>query len=165
MSKGQILAAFKDGAYVLRLVGDVRVTLCATFEEFLSKMFGDANFKSVTIDLCMAEGIDSTSLGLLAKLAIQSQQRFNFKPVIFSSNESITRIIESMGFDAVFDIRPYALDCEKELEALPQVTGSEDEICLKVIEAHRVLMGMNADNEEKFKGLIEVLESQCPAKD
>ncbi len=162
MSDGQILTAFQDGAYVLRLVGDVRVTLCATFEDFLEKMFDDAKFKSVMIDLCGAEGIDSTSLGLLAKLAIQSQQRFNFKPVIFTSNESITRIIESMGFDAVFDIRPYALDCEKELETLPQVAGDEDELCEKVIEAHRVLMGLNDENKAKFKGLLEVLESQCP---
>lgn len=164
MSEGQILAACKDGAYVLRLKGDVRVTLCSTFDEFLEQMFGDPVFKSVTIDLCQAEGIDSTSLGLLAKLAIQSQKRFQFKPVIFSSNASITRILDSMGFSAVFDIRPYELSCDKELQALPQVVEGEGEICLKVIDAHRILMGMNPENEAKFKGLVEALESQRSTK-
>src|SRR6056300_1166115 len=118
MIQGQIQAAHQDGAYLLRLVGDVRVTLCATFDDFLDKMFSDEQFASVNIDLCQAEGIDSTSLGLLAKLAIQAEQRFGLKPVIFSSNPSITRILESMGFEAVFDIRPYTLIEEAAVETL-----------------------------------------------
>ncbi len=163
MIQGQIQAAHKNGAYLLRLVGDVRVTLCATFDDFLDKMFGDPNFASVNIDLCHAEGIDSTSLGLLAKLAIQAQQRFDLKPVIFSSNASITRILDSMGFDSVFDIRPYSPAQETAVEALPQVNLSEGEVCKKIVEAHRILMGMNDDNSAKFRDLIEVLESQCPS--
>ena len=30
---GKILAAQHDGAYALKMVGDVRVTLCATFDD------------------------------------------------------------------------------------------------------------------------------------
>ncbi|HSG60109.1 MAG TPA: STAS domain-containing protein [Pseudomonadales bacterium] len=163
MIQGQIQAAHKNGAYLLRLVGDVRVTLCATFDDFLEKMFSDKQFASVNIDLCQAEGIDSTSLGLLAKLAIQAQQRYDFKPIIFSSNTSITRILESMGFEAVFDIRHYSPSEETQVEDLPQVNVSEGEVCKKVVEAHRILMGMNDDNNAKFRDLIDVLESQCPA--
>ncbi|MEY3017524.1 MAG: hypothetical protein RL336_659 [Pseudomonadota bacterium] len=161
MIQGQIQAARHNGAYLLRLVGDVRVTLCATFDDFLDKMFADKAFVSVNIDLCQAEGIDSTSLGLLAKLAIQAQQKFALTPVIFSSNASITRIIDSMGFDAVFDIRHYAPNQEPEVEALPQVNLSEGEVCKKVVEAHRILMGMNDDNKAKFCDLVDVLERQC----
>lgn len=163
MIQGQIQAARQNGAYLLRLVGDVRVTLCATFDDFLEKMFGDPAFASVNIDLCEAEGIDSTSLGLLAKLAIQAQQKFDYQPIIFSSNSSITRILESMGFDAVFDIRTYSPNEEPAVEELPQVSLSEGEVCKKVVEAHRVLMGLNDDNQAKFRDLVEVLESQCPA--
>lgn len=162
MIQGQIQAAHQNGAYLIRLVGDVRVTLCATFDDFLEKMFSDEQFASVNIDLCRAEGIDSTSLGLLAKLAIQAQQKFAFKPIIFSSNVSITRILESMGFDAVFDIRHYSPSEEPLVEELPQVNLSEGEVCKKVVEAHRILMGLNDDNKAKFRDLIDVLERQCP---
>ena len=70
-------------------------------------------------------------------------------------------IIDSMGFDAVFDIRHYAPNQEPEVEALPQVNLSEGEVCKKVVEAHRILMGMNDENKAKFCDLVDVLERQC----
>ena len=66
---GRILAAEHEGAYALKMVGDVRVSLCATIDDYLQHMFEDSSFDSVLVDLCEAEGIDSTTLGLLAKLA------------------------------------------------------------------------------------------------
>ena len=71
MSEGRILAASHDGAYVLRLVGDVRLTLCATIDDFIDRMFADPDFASIWVDLCEAEGMDSTTLGMLAKLALK----------------------------------------------------------------------------------------------
>ncbi len=68
---GKILAASHHGAYVIRLEGDVRLTLCTTIDEYFQKMFSDPEFASVWLDLCDAEGIDSTTLGLLAKLELQ----------------------------------------------------------------------------------------------
>ena len=69
MTDGQVLAASDGGAYVLRFVGDVRLTLCASIEDYIEQMLDDPQFSSVWVDLCDAEGIDSTTLGQLAKLA------------------------------------------------------------------------------------------------
>jgi hypothetical protein len=38
MAEGRVLAASEDGAYVLRLVGDVRLTLCASIEDYVEQM-------------------------------------------------------------------------------------------------------------------------------
>jgi hypothetical protein len=54
MSEGRILAASHDGAYVLRLVGDVRLTLCTTIDDFIDRMFADPDFASIWVDLCEA---------------------------------------------------------------------------------------------------------------
>lgn len=161
MGAGKILVAECNGAYILKLIGDVRVTLCATVDEFMEKMFTSKSFSSVMIDLSSTEGIDSTTLGLLAKLAIQAKKRFRLVPVIISSNPSITRILESMGFDRVFDIRDHMIADEQELQELPQVDCEEPEVCQKVIEAHRVLMGMNESNRAEFRELVEALEGQA----
>ena len=59
MSEGRVLAARQDGAYVLRLVGDVRLNLCVTIEDYVDNMLNDPAFSSVWVDLCDAEGIDS----------------------------------------------------------------------------------------------------------
>ena len=58
MQEGKILAASHDGAYVIRLQGDVRLTLCTTIDEYFQHMYEDPAFASVWVDLCEAEGID-----------------------------------------------------------------------------------------------------------
>lgn len=159
MPGGKILVAEHQGAYVIKLVGDVRVTLCVAFDDYLEQMLVPGRFHSVIIDLSEAEGIDSTTLGLLAKVAIRAESRFRYKPVIVSTNESITRLLRSMGFDAVFDIHTRALDSDDTLQALSVADCSEAEVRLKVIEAHRLLMGMNEENRARFSELVTSLES------
>lgn len=163
MQTGKILVAEHQGAYLVKLVGDVRVTLCASFDEFLDRMLANPGFKSVLIDLSETEGLDSTSLGLLAKLSIETQKRYRFMPVIISTNESITRLLSSMGFDrGVFDVRTDAITSQSDLEELPVVACSEEEMCDTVIEAHKVLMGLNDENRARFQELVTTLErSRC----
>ncbi len=47
---GRILVAVHNGVYMLKFVGDVRVTLCATVDDYLERMFSDTEFKSVLVD-------------------------------------------------------------------------------------------------------------------
>lgn len=158
---GRILVADHHGSFAIKLEGDVRVTLCVAFDDYLSQMLVPGKFHSVIIDLCDAQGIDSTTLGLIAKVAIQAAQQFDYTPTIVSTNPGITRLIESMGFDAVFDIRTEALATDESLHALQMVDCSEDEVRDKVIEAHRVLMGLNEENRAKFTELVTSLENTC----
>jgi anti-anti-sigma factor len=155
---GKILVADHQGTFVIKLVGDVRVTLCVAFDDYLSQMLVPGKFHSVVIDLSDARGIDSTTLGLLAKVAIQAAQQFNYKPAIISTNPSITRLIESMGFDSVFDICTEPLGSDASLHALKIVDCSEETVRDKVIEAHRMLMGLSDDNRAKFSELVTTLE-------
>ena len=101
---GRILVASHDGVYVLVFEGDVRLTLCTAVDEYLEKMFQDHGFRSVVVDLSETDNIDSTSLGLLAKLSIQTERRFSFRPTLISTRRDITRILLSMGFNEVFDL-------------------------------------------------------------
>lgn len=160
MQAGKILIAQHDGTYVIKLVGDVRLTLCTTMDDFLNKMFADPLFIGVLVDLCEAEGIDSTSLGLLAKLALQSKQYCHLLPIIKSPNADITRLLESMGFDKVFDIRKklHELTTE-ELAELPVLEADDEVVREKIIEAHRILMTLNEQNRDTFSGLVTTLET------
>ena len=158
MSEGKILAAHHDGAYVLRMEGDVRLTLCTTIEEYVQGMFEDPEFTSVWVDLCDAEGVDSTTLGLLAKLALTVDERFGFKPAIFSCNPGINRLLKSMGFQRLFELHEEVCQNPEDISEVPAVSGSEDLVKSKVVEAHRVLMGLNEENRERFQDLMAVLE-------
>ena len=158
MSDGRVLAASHDGAYVIRMTGDVRLSLCTTIDDYFQHMFDDEDFASVWVDLCEAEGIDSTTLGQLAKLAIQTQERYGFRPAIYSCDPGINRLLKSMGFQRLFELHEQACCGPEDVQDIPVVEGSEASVRNKVIEAHRVLMNLSDDNRAKFQDLITALE-------
>lgn len=170
MHLGKILVAHHEGAFVIKLVGDVRLTLSTTIDDYFNKMFASPNFVGVIVDLSEAEGIDSTSLGLLAKLAVQAQKNFRLVPLILSPNPNITHLLDSMGFNKVFNIqKSFDTPDKKELNHLLQSPGTVTELPIgavdearvrnKVIEAHRVLMALNEKNRMAFSDLVRSLES------
>jgi len=161
---GKILFAEKDGVEVLKFVGDVRVTLGPTIGAFLNNLNKCEDYKSVIIDLTETEGIDSTSLGMLAKISIQTQELFNTVPTIVSTNEDITRILISMGFDQVFVIIKEPLNTHAPLGELPVQAINEQALREQVLEAHKVLMGLNQSNKDAFEDLVIALEEEKGAR-
>ena len=101
MSNCKILQAECSGVYVLKLVGEVRLNLCSTIDSSIESITMDPNFATIVVDLSETTLIDSTTLGLLAKLAILAKQKNHFMPSIISTNPDITRIITTMGFEIV----------------------------------------------------------------
>lgn len=191
-NEGAIKVARHQDVTVIRLEGDVRLTLCLSFDQFIHDLFqhreqANAKDHSVVFDLCEAESIDSTTLGLMAKIAIEGESQGARNPIVMTSSESITRLLESMGFEDVFDIVPaqavnfeaisqqpvdksntslYPIDESyhqnqsfSEVNAQSAIKRSEDAVRAKVIEAHQYLMSMNAKNHDTFKPLVEALES------
>lgn len=161
MQTGKVLVAQYDGTVVIKLVGDVRLTLCATIEDYFEKMFDDAGLVGIVVDLSATEGADSTALGVLAKLAVQAKQHLQLVPIIWSPKPDITRLLESMGFQRVFDIRQQmdkAMD--RELGELPLKNADQDSMRNKVIDAHRALMDLNAENRATFSSLVATLEQR-----
>lgn len=158
MRPGQILVAEHHGVNVIKMVGDVRLTLCLSFDDFINDMFASEAFVSVVFDLSHAEAIDSTTLGLMAKISIIAQDKYNLLPVVISPKDDINRILETMGFGDIFEIvrtSSHVLDSAKPLT--PERLD-EKKTRSKILEAHKILMGLNADNQEEFKDLVQSLE-------
>jgi len=160
---GKILFAEKDGVYALKFVGDVRIACGPTISNFLDDIRASQHFHSVIIDLTEAECIDSTSLGMLAKIAIQSQELYGKKPTIVSDSEDIDRILKSVGFAQVFHIISECPDCGK-LGQLPDHVLPESQLRDEVLEAHRILMDLNENNRHQFQDLVEALEAEQEAQ-
>jgi anti-anti-sigma regulatory factor len=159
MNSGKILVAQNNGVYVLKFNGDVRLTLCAALDIFLEKMMSEPTLQAVFIDLTDTQGIDSTSLGFLAKISILTQKSFGWKPSIISISDDITRLLLSMSFDQVFTIIEDRIDDGGNLDELPCMECSEQETKGQVLQAHKILMGLSDDNKTKFQELVSMLES------
>lgn len=162
MSNGRVLMANHQGDYVIKLTGDVRMTLCTTIESCLTSMVNDAKFNSVIVDVTEAEGIDSTSLGMLAKISRLSVPKMGQTPLLISSQPDITRVIDSMGFrDRVFTIvSDTDLSDAANLQEQNAGEPSEIEARERVLEAHKILMSLNEKNRITFRDLVECIENQ-----
>ena len=146
---------------MLKLVGDVRLTLCCTLDQLFEKVFADREIDSIVIDLTRADNLDSTTLGLLAKIAVKASLAGLHQPSIISSNSDITLLLESMGFRQYFLIMEKPMTSEKELSEVAQLAGSEEHLRAQVLDAHRTLMAMNDHNREAFESVVQALED-CP---
>lgn len=160
MRPGQILVADHKGVYVIKMIGDVRLTLCISFDQFIDNMFSSPDFHAVLFDLSEAEAIDSTTLGLMAKISLLGYDRVGTRPLVYSTNDSINRVLDTMGFADIFTI---CSELEKPVEPnepLPEATDEESEAVIKskVIEAHKVLMDLNEENKKTFTNLVGMLE-------
>jgi anti-anti-sigma factor len=160
MTGYKILQAEKQGIYLLKFIGEIRLNLCSTLDNLVETITQDPQFRTVVIDLTETEIIDSTTLGLLAKIAMAAEKRSNFLPTLISTNPDITRIVTSMGFDQIFIIVKEPASRIEELEEIPVLKASEQQVRDKVLDAHRVLMGLNSRNREEFKNLVRALECE-----
>ncbi|MDF1763905.1 MAG: STAS domain-containing protein [Oleibacter sp.] len=162
MTSGCIEVANFDGNQIIRLSGDVRLNLCSALDRYITDVLQNAVFAHLYIDLSRAEGVDSTTLGQLAKIAILCRERFHFKPTIYSPGESVGKILHSMGFDQVFTILRRSIKQDASFEEW--ASASENAACSKeqVIEAHKVLMSLNDHNKETFQELMNTLEGPAP---
>lgn len=158
MSTGKIQFAELDGTFVLKFIGEIRLTLCSALDATIERIFSALNFSSIIIDLTESRSIDSTTLGLMAKLSILSRQKVGLLPTVVTTHEDITRLLSSMGFDQVFNIVDEPLPCPDCLTDLPSQDQSEDVVKGKVLEAHRILMSLNESNREAFRDLVSALE-------
>jgi hypothetical protein len=79
---------------------------------------------------------------------------------VVTTHDDITRLLQSMGFDQVFNIVDTPLPCPECLADLPSQDQSEDVVKAKVLEAHQILMSLNESNREAFHDLVSALERQ-----
>src|SRR5690554_5461863 len=128
MAGYKILQAEKQGIYVLKFIGEIRLNLCSTLDNLVETITGNPQFKTVIIDLTETEIIDSTTLGLLAKIALAARKQSRFLPTLISTNPDITRIITSMGFDKIFIIvrEPASRSEERRVGKECRARGSRD---------------------------------------
>ena len=158
---GQILVADHQGVYVIKMVGDVRLTLCVSFDRYIEELFQKNDFCTIVFDLNDAQGLDSTTLGLIAKIAVKSESVKNICPTVMCSNEGILQLLSSMGIDTVCQIiesTSYDYCATREFSPLSPIADQERTVKDKVLESHCVLMSLNESNRETFKDLVQTLE-------
>lgn len=160
MSSSKVYYAVNEGIHGLKYVGDIRYTIGASLDKFIKTLFDGPRPEGFLVDLREVKTIDSTNLGLLARIANLMKLCGGAKVTLVSTNEDINRQLVSIGFDEVFDIvdeTGHVMSYGQELE-LQENAGPE--MAQTVINAHRTLMSINEDNKARFQEVIELFEQQ-----
>lgn len=160
MNEGRLQAAFENGAFVLRLAGDVRLTLCTTLDQQIEPLAELPGLKRVVIDLRQVSNMDSTALGFLAKIALAVRDRIQGQPLVMVEHPDVRRMLDIMGFRSYVTIIEAPVPEPAHFEELPAQESSEEELHARVLEAHRTLATMNEHNRIEFQPLIDLLEAQ-----
>lgn len=161
-SLGQILVADYEGIYVIKMIGDVRLTLCVSFDQYIEALFSKNDFRTILFDLSEADGLDSTTLGLIAKIAVKSEAIKSIQPIIICNRPDIVKLLSSMAIDTVCEIIDQPPQDYCTTAGFLGLEVCETEECFvkeKVLEAHCVLMGLNETNKKTFTDLVQTLNS------
>jgi anti-anti-sigma factor len=158
MSDGKVLHASHDDIHVLRYIGDIRYTLSPSIERFLEGIFNGPKPAGFVIDLTQTDCIDSTNLGLLARIAMRMQKLGAPQVTLLSNRPDINSLLTSMALDEVFDIVSESGVVTGVAQELPREDTDRETLARTLIAAHRALMELSEHNREMFQDVVASLE-------
>lgn len=158
MSTGHVEYASLDGTHIFKLVGEVRAQSCISLDKLLSRIEQQDNVIGAIVDLTQSTFIDSTVLGVLAKLGIKLNQIHHIQAVMLSTNPDITTLANSMGLGQVFVILNYCGDPSVCTRELIDENITQKAMLTTVLDAHKTLMKLNQNNQNMFEPLVKKLE-------
>jgi anti-anti-sigma factor len=159
MPNGQVTHAKQDGVHVLRYVGRVDYMSAPAIQRFLDELMQQSPFSGLIFDLTRAEALDSTNLGLLARVNERVCAAGGAESMIVSPSEDINDVLCSMGFDQSFDI----IRGERQESGAPDApidvsTPSAHELRHTMLEAHRALVRLSELGRVQFQDVVACLE-------
>ena len=165
MAEGKYFFAREGEKVFFKLTGNLKYISSGKFDAFLDQLLEkDRNFEEAMIDLSEAEYIDSTNLGFLARIAEFMSDKYCKKVTIYSPNNEINTVLESVGFDEVFVL---VKDTSKAFNDVSEISPSEikeRERTLMMLESHQALMKVSEKNIPVFKSCVELLQSSLDKK-
>jgi anti-anti-sigma factor len=161
MSDGHVFHAVNGSRHVLRYTGRADYVMAPAIERFAERLFEGSGPSGLVFDLRQASMLDSTNLGLLARLASRVDQAGG-RATIVSTNDDVTDVLRSMGLATMFPITsddPVLHEVGPGEEIPIQPTGQRD-LMLTMLEAHRVLARIDGNDSAGFRAVVESLESE-----
>lgn len=160
MSIGRIEYASLNGTHIFKIIGEVRAQSCISLDNLLNKFEQNTPVVGAIVDLTETTFIDSTILGLLAKVGLKLKQQYHIQTVMLSTNADITTLANSMGLNQVFVILNYCGESNVCTQALVEENTTHAAMLKTVLEAHRTLMQLNEANKNMFEPLVKQLQKE-----
>jgi len=158
MDENRILYSEHDGVHFLRFHGDILHTLAPALDSFLKRLAESPEPPSFLLDLTETRSIDSTMLGLLARVAKMAKEGGTPPPTLVCPNDDIIDLLVGIGFDEVFSL----VSCDgAPLGDGHEIAHAETDnraLTETMLAAHQELIALKADNRLLFEDVIDLLQ-------
>jgi anti-anti-sigma factor len=157
-----------EGTLVLRLCGPIRFVAAQALRRYVDDLIADED-GAVLVDMNDVEVIDSTGMGLLARIGRSWLRGRGRRVAIACPENDIAITLRSASFDELFvmlDEYPFddraAAFTEIPLDALP---AGSPELGLGhvILDAHRDLASVSQRNVDAYRDVIAALEADLHA--
>jgi len=165
MNEGKYQFAENDNFYLIKMSGNLKYTGSGGFDTFIENIFSKIDNKAVVIDLTEANYLDSTNLGILAKISDKMLNTFDKKTTIISLNPDISTLLVNIGFDEYFTILDESPVTTTVLSDISDLVTGNRSMALMMLEAHKSLMDMNEKNKSVFSSVVDLLEREVGKKE
>lgn len=162
MSMPEVRYGYVDDSVVLVLKGQLRYTVAKSLRAFIDEVLTKTIHETVVIELSEVEFLDSTGMGLLARVGRATLERGR-RSVIVCPEGDVMTCLRSAAFDTLFvilDAWPFDRGMELfevPLEEKPLLAYAMGSLML---DAHRDLASLSDENKRVFGGVIEALEAE-----
>jgi anti-anti-sigma factor len=165
MAEGTARYAHEGGTWFLKLAGDVRHPLGPALNALLDRAFADPHYTRFAVDLSAAENIDSTCLGILARIANHAAATAGAKSIIISPSEDVAEVLLAVCFDRIFEFVDTPGAVVDGLSPLPPATADQNTMLDLVLDAHRRLCAIDERTHAAFHDLVAALEAEASRED
>lgn len=162
MTAEQIFFGFRDMNLVIIPVGHITATLCPELKTRLQALLGpDSSLRSLRFDFSDCLYMDSTFLGLIVYLAKTAHTLGIGLPVIHRVNAQCMSLFRTMGMTKMLE---FSEESCPEPEERTELTAQESLSVGFLLDAHKELSMLSAENEERFRSLTSAL-ADCRSQD
>lgn len=159
MSKGHVSHAQQHGVHVLRYHGTVNYMLAPGIQRFVDHLIDDGAVSGLVFDLTDASSLDSTNLGLMARVNERLLDVGAANSLIISGKADIDMVLYSMGFDQTFHLLPNGtLTMESGAAPIESEPPSAVEVRQTMLAAHRALVRLSDAGRIEFQPVVQCLE-------
>lgn len=159
MPEAQIQVAKSRSVLVIRVIGRATFKVGRELREYaLAEL--KAMPAEIIVDLEQCEGMDSTFMGVLAMIGLNGRGKANL--VLVNANEQHRRLLDGIGVSKVWTYAEEPVpDADWKTLCMAAEGAADMAACGRtVLEAHKTLMELDAENIPKFKNVVDLLSAE-----
>ncbi len=170
MSADSILVGSSEKVAWCKVIGKGSFQNAPRLKAFATEMI-HRGYREFVLDMKECTVMDSTFMGVLTGIAQRLMQMGHGGLHIIHLNERNRDLLQNLGLDQLFDIKPdlavYEKPDELEPEALPSTAEEADqkEVAKIMYDAHKTLSDINPENAHKFKDVLDYLRQDLGKSD